>query len=60
MGTNQGGLPDFIKEDVGTLVDVEDDIALAEAIINELTRKDKEERRRRAYEYALNNFSWQS
>lgn len=60
VGTNQGGLPDFIKEDVGTLVDVEDDIALAESIINELTRKDKEERRRRAYEYALNNFSWQS
>lgn len=60
VGTNQGGLPDFIKENVGTLVDVEDDIALAKAIINELTRKDKEERRRRAYEYAFHNFSWKS
>jgi len=60
VGTNQGGLPDFIKEDVGTLVEVEDDIALAGAIINELTRKDKEERRKRAYEYAFNNFSWKS
>ena len=60
VGTNQGGLPDFINEDIGALVDVEDDIALAEAIINELVRPDKKERRKRAHEYAVNNFSWEN
>jgi len=60
VGTNQGGLPDFINEDIGALVDVEDDIALAEAIINELVRPDKEIRRKRAHEYAVNNFSWEN
>ena len=60
VGTNQGGLPDFINKDIGALVDVEDDIALAEAIINELVRPDKQERRYRAHEYAVNNFSWEN
>jgi len=60
VGTNQGGLPDFINEDIGALVDVEDDIALAEAIINELVRPDKKERRKQAHEYAVNNFSWKN
>jgi len=60
VGTNQGGLPDFINEDIGALVDVEDDIALAETIINELVRPDKKERRKRAHEYAVNNFSWEN
>lgn len=58
VGTNQGGLLDFINEKVGKLVDVDDDIALAEAIVDECTRKDKEERRKKAYEYASQNFSW--
>ena len=58
IGTNQGGLPDFINEDIGVLVDVADDIALAKAIMNELVRPDKKERRNRAYKYAANNFSW--
>lgn len=58
VGTNQGGLPDFVTKDVGVLVDVEDDFALAEAIINELTRSDKASRRQIAHTYALRNFSW--
>ncbi len=58
VGTNQGGLLDFINTEIGVLVDVEDDIALAEAIINELVRPDKIERRKQAHEYAVNNFSW--
>lgn len=57
VGTDQGGLPDFITKDVGTLVKVEDDIALAKAITNELVRCDKKERRKQACKYALNNFS---
>ena len=60
VGTNQGGLLDFINADIGALVDVEDDIALAEAIINELVRPDKKERKKRAHEYAINNFSWEN
>ncbi len=47
MGTNQGGLPDFIIKDVGTLVKVEDDIDLAKAIINELIRNDKKKEENR-------------
>ncbi len=38
VATNQGGLPDFVTEEVGTLVDVDDDAALAEALIAELDR----------------------
>lgn len=58
VGTNQGGLPDFLTPDVGTLVDVDDDIALADAIIKEINAKDKEDRAKRAADYALKNFSW--
>lgn len=58
VGTNQGGLPDFLIPEVGTLVDVDDDIALADAIINEINAKDKEGRAKRAADYALKNFSW--
>lgn len=32
VATNEGGLPDFVKEDVGRLVNVEDSKALAETI----------------------------
>lgn len=56
--TNQGGLVDFINDDVGTLVDVDDDMALAKAIKDELTRDDKDQRSKRCYNYAKNNFSW--
>lgn len=58
VGTNQGGLPDFLIPEVGTLVDVDDDIALADAIVNEINAKDKEDRAKRAADYALKNFSW--
>jgi glycosyltransferase involved in cell wall biosynthesis len=58
VGTNQGGLVDFINDEVGSLVDVDDDIELYKAIIKELTRKDKEERSKKAHRYAAENFSW--
>ncbi|WP_165442979.1 glycosyltransferase family 4 protein [Senegalia massiliensis] len=58
--TNQGGLVDFINDDVGTLIDVDDDMELASAIKNELTRNDKEERSKRCYKYAKENFSWKN
>ncbi len=58
VGTNQGGLPDFITSDVGRLVGVGDDMELAYAIIDELIRSDKEERSKGCYKYAKENFSW--
>jgi len=58
VGTNQGGLPDFINDDIGTLVPVEDHEALAEAIYNEIVRTDSNERAKRAANYAIKNFSW--
>lgn len=58
VGTNQGGLPDFLIKEVGTLVPVEDDLALADAIIAEIKNKNKEERALAAADYALKNFSW--
>lgn len=55
--TNQGGLPDFVKDDVGKLVEADDVQAFAQAIINELTRSDRKRRRIAAYKYAAYNFS---
>jgi len=58
VGTNQGGLPDFLTKEVGTLVPVEDDLALADAIVAEIQNKNKDERALTAADYALKNFSW--
>ena len=46
IATNQGGLPDFVNEEVGGLVEVEDPEGLAEKILEVLTRKEGEERER--------------
>jgi glycosyltransferase involved in cell wall biosynthesis len=58
VGTNQGGLPDFLIDEVGTLVPVDDDLALADAIVKELQYQEKEKRNDRAADYAVKNFSW--
>ena len=58
VGTDQGGLPDFLIKDVGTLVPVDDDIALADAIVAEIKHKEKDKRAKAAADYALKNFSW--
>lgn len=58
VATNQGGLPDFINEQVGSLVPVEDDIALAEAIIKEVKNPHKDKKKKYAAQYALEGFSW--
>ena len=39
IGTNQGGIPDFLKEDVGILVEVENVEQLANAILDILNRE---------------------
>ena len=42
--TNQGGIPDFLKEEVGTLVEVENVEQLANAIIDILKDRKKFDR----------------
>lgn len=59
IGTDQGGLQDFITEDVGGLVPVDDDLALGRKIIRELTREDKNERAINAFNYVKDYFSWE-
>lgn len=59
VGTNQGGLPDFIDDKVGTLVAVDDDLELSDAIIKELQMANKSERNQYCAEYAVENFSIQ-
>ena len=44
IATDQGGLPDFVNESVGGLVPVEDAKALADKILEVLTRKEGKER----------------
>ena len=58
VATNAGGLPDFINDKVGQLVQMEDHIALAEALIEELENNTKLTKGTYAAEYALNNYSW--
>lgn len=58
IATNEGGLPDFVNERVGVLVDVDDAGALAAAIISEVRSGSKEHKGSHAAKYALENFSW--
>jgi len=58
VATNAGGLPDFINEDVGTLVPVDDPDSLAAAIVAEIEDGTKRSKGIYASQYALNNFTW--
>lgn len=58
VATNEGGLPDFVNEHVGVLVDVNDAQALAAAIIAEVRSGAKERKGPYAANYALKSFSW--
>lgn len=42
VATNQGGLPEFVKPEVGSLVDVDDEAGLADAVLAELRRNASE------------------
>jgi len=57
IATNQGGLTDIIKDDVGTLVDVEDAAGLAAAIREEIPHPDRIQRGKNAAKYALDNYA---
>jgi glycosyltransferase involved in cell wall biosynthesis len=58
VATNEGGLPDFIDENVGALVGVDDAQALAAAIMDELRSGAKPRKGPLAAKYALEGFSW--
>ena len=58
VATNAGGLPDFITNEVGALVPVDDHHRLAEAIVNELTNDSRAEKGAVACKYAFEGFTW--
>jgi len=58
VATNEGGLPDFVDDRVGALVDIDEAVGLAEAIISEIRSNSKEVKGPFAAAYALKDFSW--
>lgn len=60
VATNQGGLPDIINSDVGALVDVDDPFGLSVAILHELYRPDRIERKKMAAKYAFDKYAQDS
>jgi glycosyltransferase involved in cell wall biosynthesis len=58
VATNEGGLPDFVDERVGALVDVGDALDLAKTIVQEVQSNAKVEKGPFAARYALEQFSW--
>lgn len=58
VATNAGGLPDFITEEVGSLVPVDDHESLAEAIVAELQNEQLAEKGAAASRYAFAGFTW--
>ena len=60
VATNAGGLPDFINNEVGALVPLEDPEALAQAIVAELKAGSKQTKGKYAAQYALDGYSWPS
>jgi len=60
VATNAGGLPDFIHEEVGALIPMENPEALAQAIIAEVQAGSKQTKGKYAAQYALDGFSWTS
>jgi len=57
VATNQGGLPDFVSKEVGTVTTCDPD-ALYDAVMQELaTNETTPDRRKVVAQYALNNYS---
>lgn len=59
VATNAGGLPDFINEEVGALVPVDDPESLAQAIVNEIENDTKQTKGVYANQYAYENYTWE-
>jgi len=60
IATNQGGLMDIITDEIGALVDVEDEIGLSDAIQSELFNPDRKQRGEAAAKYARDNYTQDS
>ena len=58
VATNAGGLPDFVHDKVGRLVEMNDMLGLAYAIIDELEAGTKTTKGRVAALSAIENYSW--
>lgn len=58
VATNAGGLPDFVNNDVGQLIEMENVDALAVALISELKNNTKLTKGKYARKYAVENYSW--
>jgi glycosyltransferase involved in cell wall biosynthesis len=58
IATRAGGLPDFVNNEVGQLVEMENSEALADAIISELENNSKQTKGKKAAKYAVQNYSW--
>ena len=56
IATNQGGLPEIINDKVGTIIEVEDDVAL-EKEISKVLNKEKEFNKEELANYAKSNYS---
>ncbi|MGB7873344.1 MAG: glycosyltransferase [Anaerolineales bacterium] len=59
VATNAGGLPDFINQEVGALVPVDDPEALAHAIISEIENGTKQSKGIYANQYAYETYTWE-
>jgi glycosyltransferase involved in cell wall biosynthesis len=60
VATNEGGLPDFIHDEVGALVPVDDPGRLAEAIMDEIRLDTKRTKGPRANRHAFDSFTWEA
>lgn len=58
IGTINGGLQDFINEDIGALVKPDSPKELAEKIIEEINSDSKIKKGKLAAKYSLKNYSW--
>lgn len=58
IATNEGGLPEFVNEEVGSLIDADDHEQLAEHTIRAIRENWKETKGRTAAEYAKENYTW--
>ncbi|MCD4795754.1 MAG: glycosyltransferase family 4 protein [Candidatus Cloacimonetes bacterium] len=58
VATRAGGLPDFVNDEIGQLVEMENPEALADAIIEEIKNSTKQTKGNYAAKYALDNYSW--
>jgi glycosyltransferase involved in cell wall biosynthesis len=58
VATNAGGLPDFINQDVGWLVEVDDPDGLAQAVIEAVQSDARSKKGLFAADYASQHFAW--